>query len=110
MGELIMINKITDWTKKLKGSIYNKRPSNKYLRMAYYSLTGLIYSMLIILLPLMAAAVISLVLGTLFWFIVYLINFEDYAHLALKMLAGFLTLLAVSAIGYLKFGNGSHSK
>lgn len=105
-----MINKITDWTKKLKGWIYNKKPRNKYLRIAYYSLSGLIYSMLIILLPLMAAAVISLVLGTLFWSIVHLINAEDYAHLALKMLAGFLILLAVSAIGYLEFGNDFHSK
>ena len=53
----------------------------------------------------MAAAVISGVLGTLFWFIVYLINVDDYAHLALKMLAGLLFLLAVSVIGYFEFGD-----
>lgn len=105
-----MINKITDWTKRFNNWIYTNKPSNKYLRIAYYSLTGLICSVVMSFLFLMAAAVISIVLGTLFWFTVYLINVEDYAHLALNLLAGFLILLAVSAIGYLEFGNGSHSK
>ena len=86
-------------------SHYEIHSSNKYLRIAYYSLSGLIYSLLIVLLTLMAAAVISGVLGTLFWFIVYLINVDDYAHLALKMLAGLLFLLAVSVIGYFEFGD-----
>jgi len=100
-----MFDKIADWIKNLKGWVYNKKPRNKYLRIAYYSLSGLIWSVFIILLTLTAAVVISLVLGTLFWFVVYLINVEDYAHLALKMLAGLLFLLAVSVIGYFEFGD-----
>ena len=100
-----MFDKIAGWIENLKGWIHNKKPRNKYLRLAYYSLTGLVYSLLIVLLTLMAAAVISGVLGTLFWLIVYLINVEDYAHLALKMLAGLLFLLAVSVIGYFEFGD-----
>lgn len=55
-----------------------------------------IYSAFIVLLTLIAAAVISGVLGTLFWFIVYLLNVDNYAHRALKMLAGFLFLLILS--------------
>jgi len=100
-----LFDKIADWIENLKDWIYNKKPRNNYLRVAYYSLSGLIWSVFIILLTLTVAAVISLVLGTLFWFVVYLINVEDYAHLALKMLAGLLFLLAVSVIGYFEFGD-----
>lgn len=102
---LSMLDKMANWIENFKGWIYNKKPRHKYLRIAYYSLSGLIFSVFIILITLMMAAVISGLLGTLFWFIVYLINVEDYAHLALKLLAGFLILLAVSIIGYFEFGD-----
>ena len=48
------LNKIADWTEKLKDWTYKKKPSNKYLRIAYYFLTGLI-SFMVIPLTLIAA-------------------------------------------------------
>lgn len=49
-----MLNKVIDWVERkgpyLMDWIYNKKPKNKYLRVAYYFLTGLIYFMFIILL------------------------------------------------------------
>ena len=37
-----MFNKVADWIYKFKVWISNKNPSNKYLRIVYYFLTGMI--------------------------------------------------------------------
>ena len=99
-----MFNKITDWVEKIKVWISNKKPSNKYLKVAYYFLTGLILLMFTILFSLTVATFFVTVIVALRWLLEYLINFNDYSNLAITLLLCLLFSLAVSLIGYFEFG------
>ena len=105
IGEMIqmkinMINKITNWTEKLKDWTYKKKPSNKYLRIAYYFLTGLICSMVAIPLFILLLVVIASVI----WLFKYLISFSS-VRIIMTLLLYLLFLLVVSLLGYLVFGD-----
>lgn len=91
-----MFNKITNWTEKLKDWISDKKPNNKYLRIAYYFLIGLICFMFAIPLVIFLLVVIVSVL----WLFKYLINF-NFVRIIMTLLASLLLLLIVSLFGYL---------
>ena len=99
-----MINKITDRIEKIKVWISNKKPSNKYLRIAYYFLTGLMIVILTILFSLIVATFFVTVIVSLLWIFKYLINFNDYSNLAIRLLLCLLFSLIVSLLGYFEFG------
>ena len=94
------LNKITNWTEKIKVWISNKKPSNKYLRIAYYFLTGLICSLVAIPLFILLLVVIASVI----WLFNYLINFSS-VRVIMTLLLYLLFLLVVSLLGYLVFGD-----
>ena len=93
-------NKITDWVEKIKVWISNKKPSNKYLRVAYYFLTGLISFMVTIPLVIFLLVVIASVL----WLFKYLINFSS-VRIVMTLLLYLLFFIVVSLLGYLAFGD-----
>ena len=90
------LNKITDWVEKIKVWISNKKPSNKYLKVAYYFLTGLICFILTIPLAFFVLVVIAAVI----WLFKYLINFSS-VRIIMTLLVYLLFLLIVSFLGYL---------
>lgn len=95
-----MLNKIADWIEKIKVWIYNKKPSNKYLRIAYYFLTGLI----IFILTIPIAIFVLFVIAAVLWFFKYLINFSSF-RITMTLLLRLLFLLLVSLVGYIAFGD-----
>ena len=94
------LNKITDWVEKIKVWISNKKPSNKYLRVAYYFLTGLISFMVTIPLFIFLLVVIASVL----WLFKYLINFSS-VRMVMTLLLYLLFFIVASLLGYLAFGD-----
>ena len=94
------LNKITDWVEKIKVWISNKKPSNKYLRVAYYFLTGLISFMVTIPLFILLLVVIASVI----WLFKYLINFSS-VRIIMTLLLYLLFFIVASLLGYLAFGD-----
>ena len=95
------LNKITDWIEKIKVWISNKKPSNKYLRIAYYSLTGFISFMFT---SLIAVAFFSSVMVAVLWLLKWLINFS-FVRIIMTLLVCLMFLLTFSLIGYFAFGD-----
>ena len=94
------LNKITDWVEKVEVWISNKKPSNKYLRIVYYFLTGLICSMVAIPLFILLLVVIASVI----WLFNYLINFSS-VRVIMTLLLYLLFFIVASLLGYLMFGD-----
>ena len=108
IGEMIqmkinMINKITNWTEKLKDWTYKKKPSNKYLRIAYYFLTGLI-TFMVIPLTLIAAIFLFTVIIALVLLISYLAINYSFVRIIMALLVCLMFLITFSLIGYFEFG------
>lgn len=97
-----MINKITNWKEKLKDWTYKKKPSNKYLRIAYYFLTGLIPLMFITPLFFIGFAFLLAASKQMLFLLEYLINFS-YVRIIMTLLVCLLFSLMVSFIGYFEF-------
>ena len=95
------LNKIADWIEKFKVWISNKKPSNKYLRIAYYFLTGLISFMLTI--PL--AIFIFVVIIALILLLIHLIVNFSFVRIIMTLLVCLMFLIAFSLIGYFEFGD-----
>ena len=98
------LNKIADWTEKLKDWTYKKKPSNKYLRIAYYSLTGLIPLMFITPLFFIGFVFVLAVSKQMLFLLEFLINFS-YTRIIMILLACLLILLMGVFIGYFEFGD-----
>ena len=94
------LNKITDWVEKIEVWISNKKPSNKYLRIVYYFLTGLICFMVTIPLFILLLVVIASVI----WLFKYLINFSS-VRIIMTLLLYLLFFVVASLLGYLAFGD-----
>ena len=97
------LNKITNWTEKLKDWAYKKKPSNKYLRIAYYFLTGLI-SFMVIPLTLIAAIFLFTVTIALVLLIGYLTINYSFVRIIMTLLVCLMFLITFSLIGYFEFG------
>lgn len=100
-----MFNKIADWIYKFKVWISNKKPRNKYLRIAYYSLTGMILFVFTILLFLTAATFFIIVIIALALFLAHLLINFSFVRIITTLLVCLMFLLTFSLVGYFAFGD-----
>ena len=99
------LNKVTDWVEKIEVWISNKKPSNKYLRIAYYFLTGMILFMFTIPLALIAATFLLAVIIALVLLLAYLLINFSYVRIIVALLVCLMFLITFSLIGYFEFGD-----
>ena len=100
-----MFNKIADWIYKFKVWISNKKPSNKYLRIAYYFLTGMILFMFTIPLALIAATFFFTVIIALVLLLAHLLINFSFVRIIMALLVCLMFLITFSLIGYFEFGD-----
>ena len=100
-----MFNKIADWIYKFKVWISNKNPSNKYLRIAYYFLTGMILFMFAILLALIVATFFIILIIALALLLAHLLLNFSFVRIVMTLLICLMFLLTFSLIGYFAFGD-----
>ena len=100
-----MVNKIIDGIEKFKVRISNKKPSNKYLRIAYYFLTGMTLFMFTIPLALIAATFLLTVIIALVLLLAYLLVNFSYVRIIVALLVCLMFLITFSLIGYFEFGD-----
>ena len=100
-----MFNKVADWIYKFKVWISNKNPSNKYLRIAYYFLTGMTLFMFTIPLALIAATFLLTVIIALVLLLAYLLVNFSYVRIIVALLVCLMFLITFSLIGYFEFGD-----
>ena len=99
-----MMYKITDWIKGkgsyLKDWVYNKKPRNKYLRIAYYFLTGLIPVVLATLLFFIGFVFLFVVSKQILTYLEYLVSFNNFFRITFSLLA-----FAFFSVGAISFGH-----
>ena len=101
------MNKMTCWIKRkssyLKDWVYNKKPRNKYLRVVYYFLTGLVYSMFTSFLFFIGFAFLLVASKQMLTYLGYLVNFNDFSRITFLLLMFVFLSLIASLMGYFMF-------